>query len=204
MVSYDTEVSRPAPGRRDCLRGLLGVSGTLALGALPLSTLPTSGALAAVTLAPRLPATRRLSFHSLHTDERLSATYLRDGRRDRGAMAEIDALLRDWRTAEVRPIDPRLLDQLFALKESLGSSGTFQVVSGYRSPETNAKLAALSDGVAKRSYHMRGMAIDIRLSDRKLPELHEAALALRSGGVGLYTKSDFLHLDTGGVRRWGG
>ena len=198
MVSHDTKASRPASGRRACLRGLLGVTGALAFGALPLS-----GARAAAPISLRLPATRGLSFHSLHTEERLTATYLRDGRRDPVALAEIDAILRDWRTEEVRPIDPRLLDQLFALKESLGSRGTFQVVSGYRSPKTNARLAAQSDGVAKRSYHMRGMAIDIRLSDRRLPELHEAALDLRSGGVGLYTRSDFLHLDTGGVRRWG-
>ena len=183
--------SRNDPGRRACL---LGLGAALAFGALPLR-----GALA----FGRLPDTRTLSFRSLHTEERLTATYLRDGRRDPGAMAEIDAILRDWRAEEVRPIDPRLLDQLVALRDSLGSGGTFEIISGYRSPATNAKLAAITDGVSKRSYHMRGMAIDIRLSDRKLTQVHEAALRLRAGGVGLYTKSGFLHLDTGGVRTWG-
>ena len=189
MGPDDKTASRGNPGRRACL---LGLGASLALGAVPLR-----GALA------RLPDTRVLSFHSLHTGERLTATYLREGRRDSAALAEIDAILRDWRAEEVRPIDPRLLDQLVALRESLGSGGTFEIISGYRTPATNAKLAATTDGVSRRSYHMRGMAIDIRLSDRKLAEVHEAALTLRSGGVGLYSKSGFLHLDTGGVRRWG-
>ncbi|MDJ0943569.1 MAG: DUF882 domain-containing protein [Kiloniellales bacterium] len=194
MLFHETTDSRPVPGRRACLRGLVGLTGGLALGALPLS-----GSLAAA----RLPEPRKLSFQSLHTGERLTATYFRDGRYDPLALAEIDELLRDWRSGEVRPMDRALLDQLAALQEALGSGGTFEVISGYRSPTTNGKLAAQSSGVAKRSLHMRGRAIDVRLSDRRLAEVHDAALRLRAGGVGLYTRSDFLHLDTGRVRRWG-
>ncbi len=195
MQLHDTKDSRPAPGRRACLRGLLGLTGTLALGAFPLKD-----SLAAV----RLPATRKLSFHSLHTNERLAATYVRHGRYDPVALAEIDELLRDWRSGEVLRIDRALLDQLAVLQELLGSSGTFEVISGYRSPKTNRKLAAHNNGVAKRSLHMRGKAIDIRLTDRRLRDVHKVALRMQAGGVGLYTKSDFLHLDTGRVRRWGG
>ena len=194
MLSEETKQARLLPGRRTCLRGLLGATGALALAATPLT-----GALATA----RLPASRKLSFHSLHTGERLTATYARDGRYDPVALAEIDELLRDWRSGEVWSMDRGLLDQLVALRETLGSSGTFEVISGYRSPKTNGELAAQSRGVAKRSLHMRGKAIDVRLSDRKLAEVHDAALRMQAGGVGLYTKSDFLHLDTGRVRRWG-
>lgn len=151
-----------------------------------------------------LPPKRALSFHSLHTDERLTATYLRGGAYEAKGLAEIDFILRDWRSGEVWRMDRDLLDLLYVIQRKLDCRTPIQIISGYRSPKTNAKLAAESHGVAKRSLHMRGMAIDFRLPDRDLKAVHQAALALGAGGVGLYSRSSFIHLDTGRVRSWGG
>lgn len=145
---------------------------------------------------------RRLSFVNLHTDETLTALYWSNGSYQHNAVQDINYLLRDFRTGDVYPIDLRLLDLLYTLQHKVRSRSPFQVISGYRSPATNAKLAALSDGVARRSYHTKGMAIDIALADRRLPTLHQAALALRAGGVGFYPKPGFVHVDVGPVRTW--
>jgi uncharacterized protein YcbK (DUF882 family) len=99
-------------------------------------------------------------------------------------------------------IDLRLLDLLYALQLTLRTRTSFEVISGYRSPATNAMLASASDGVAKKSLHMQGMAIDIRLADRRLSTLREAALRLQAGGVGYYPRPDFVHVDVGRVRSW--
>lgn len=194
MTPDDRDGNWRYPARRACLRGLLGFAGTLALGASPWG---------AAIASCGLPKTRTLSLRSLHTEERLTATYLRDGKYDSAALQDIDAILRDWRTEEVWSMDRDLLDLLFAVQQRTGSRGAVEVISGYRSPKTNAKLAAGSKGVAKRSLHMQGRAIDIRFSDRRLADLHDAALSMKAGGVGLYSKSGFVHLDTGRVRRWG-
>jgi uncharacterized protein YcbK (DUF882 family) len=101
-------------------------------------------------------------------------------------------------------MDPQLFDLLYALRRRVDSQQPFNLISGYRSPSTNATLAAKSNGgVAKRSLHMQGRATDIALPDRDLKALHKTALALKAGGVGLYSKSGFLHVDTGRVRQWG-
>jgi uncharacterized protein YcbK (DUF882 family) len=147
-------------------------------------------------------AKRRLSFVNLHTDEKLTALYWANGAYQPSAVKDINYLLRDFRTGEVRAIDLRLLDLLYTLQHRVKSGSPFQVISGYRSPKTNAKLAALSDGVARRSYHMKGMAIDVALTDRTLPALREAAMSLRAGGVGFYPKPGFVHVDVGPVRTW--
>ena len=188
------EPSQPT-SRRGFLRSTLG----LAAGAAALTVLPRTGAWA----HSATPRTRALSFRSLHTGEALSATYVKGGAFDPAELAKINWILRDWRSGEMARIDPELLDQLFALRGRLDSAGTFEIISGYRSPKTNAALAAKNGGVAKRSLHMKGQAIDVRLADRRLDSLHRAALALRAGGVGLYSKSGFIHLDTGRVRNWG-
>ena len=154
--------------------------------------------------AAALPAVRALSIHALHTGERLRAVFYRDGRYDAVALGEIDHVLRDWRTGDVREIDRGLLDLLSVLHDRIGGSQPFQLISGYRSAATNAALAANSNGVARRSLHLRGMAADIRLPGCDLRTLHEAAVSLKAGGVGLYTRSDFVHVDTGRVRYWGG
>ncbi|MGE0120831.1 MAG: DUF882 domain-containing protein [Dongiaceae bacterium] len=147
-------------------------------------------------------ATRRLSFVNLHTGENLTAAYWSNGAYERAAVEDINHLLRDFRTGEVHPIDLRLLDLLHVLQRGVESRSPFQVISGYRSPATNAKLAAAGGGVARRSYHMKGMAIDVALADRKLRTLRDAALSLAAGGVGYYPNPGFVHVDVGPVRSW--
>jgi uncharacterized protein YcbK (DUF882 family) len=165
--------------------------------AVAAATLPTPSWAAAPGTAKR-----RLSFVNLHTDETLTALYWANGSYQHNAVQDINHVLRDFRTGDVHAIDLRLLDLLYTLQHRVRSQSPFQVISGYRSPATNAKLAALSDGVAHNSYHMRGMAIDIALADRALPTLHQAALSLRAGGVGFYPKPGFVHVDVGPIRTW--
>lgn len=149
-----------------------------------------------------VPGARRLSLYSLHTGEQLSTVFWQDGRLLPDALAAIDHHLRDFRTGDVRPIDPGLLDLLHQLSSVMDYQEPIHVISGYRSAKTNAMLAKRSNRVAKKSYHLRGMAIDIRLPKRGLEALRRAAVGLARGGVGFYPKSDFVHVDTGPVRRW--
>ncbi|QID16824.1 DUF882 domain-containing protein [Nitrogeniibacter mangrovi] len=177
--------ARPCPTRRRLIQTLGGLSLGLGLGNAWGRTEPC-----------------RLSFHHLHTGERLSTVYRVDGRYQREALTRIAWLLRDFRTGKTHPMDPQLLDILHAL--SLRCEGeTFEVISGYRAPATNAMLARTTSGVARHSLHMEGRAIDVRLTGRATAQLRDAALALRRGGVGFYPDSDFVHLDTGRVRAWG-
>lgn len=118
------------------------------------------------------------------------------------ALSAVSHLLRDFRTGDEHPIDPRLLDLLHALHVSIGSQRPFEIISGYRSPGTNAMLRTHGGGVASGSLHMQGRAIDLRVGDVPLASLRDAALALRRGGVGYYPTSNFVHVDTGRVRRW--
>lgn len=180
--------SRPTPDRRSFLRW--GIAAAAA--ALPAPAWATALG----------TAKRRLSFVNLHTDETLTALYWANGSYQRSAVADINYLLRDFRTGDVHAIDLRLLDLLYTLQHKVGTQAPFQVISGYRSPATNARLASLSDGVARRSYHMKGMAIDIALADKSLPALHQAALSMKAGGVGFYPKPGFVHVDVGPVRTW--
>lgn len=145
---------------------------------------------------------RSLSFYNLHTGESLKTVYCENGGYVAGALQEINYVLRDFRANEVKPIDPRLLDLLVVLHDRLGTAAPYDVISGYRSPKTNAMLHANSESVAVHSLHIDGRAIDIRVPNRDLSTLHNAALALRAGGVGYYPNSDFVHVDTGRVRRW--
>ena len=173
-------------------RGLIGTGAALAL---------TGGPLKALAATPR-PHERTLGFHNLHTGESVTRPYRVGDRYISSSLAEIDRVLRDFRTGEVKPIDPALLDFLHDLRHVMGSDQPFHVISGYRSPKTNAKLASKSGGVAKKSLHMRGMAIDVRLPHQDLTKVRQAAIALELGGVGYYPGSDFVHLDTGRVRFW--
>jgi len=172
-------------------RVLKGIIGSLAL-------VGHSSAWAAVA---GFSTIRRLSFENLHTGERLNATYWAEGRYEAEALRDIAWVLRDHRANEVHPIDPRLLDLLYALGRAIGPHG-FQVISGYRSPVTNARLAAASEGVATHSLHTQGMAIDVRVQGIRTSALRDAALELHGGGVGYYPRSDFVHVDVGRVRRW--
>ena len=192
------EICAPATRRR-----FLSRAATAAVFGTVISTLPVARSLAARHLIGNLPPERDLAFVSLHTGEHLSTTYARAGSYVPKALHEIDHVLRDWRSGEAVAMDPGLLDLLFALRRKVGSTAPLEIISGYRSPKTNAQLSAKSGGVAKRSLHMRGMAVDVRLPDRELALLHRAARELEAGGVGLYSKSGFIHVDTGRVRYWG-
>jgi uncharacterized protein YcbK (DUF882 family) len=153
-------------------------------------------------IPPQNHAARALSFYNLHTDERLSTVYYENGQYLEGALQEINYFFRDFRANEIKPIDPRLLDLLHAIHQALDSSKPFNLISGYRSPATNAMLAARSEGVARHSMHIEGRAADINVPDRQLSILQRVALALQFGGVGYYPQSDFVHVDTGRVRHW--
>ena len=145
---------------------------------------------------------RRLRFYNLHTGEQLSATYWIEGQYIPEELAAINHVLRDHRTDTVASIDKRLLNQLSVLQHNINYNGHIHVISGYRSPKTNARLQHTSTGVAKRSLHMQGRAIDLRLPGIELKQLRQVALAMHAGGVGYYPKSDFIHLDTGRARFW--
>ena len=174
-------------------RHFLKTSAALALGhCLPAAAWAGASA--------RQPKSLRL-YHT-HTGEALERVFWTDGRYVPAALAEISRLLRDHRTNEVAPIAPGLLSLLERIASLLGGGVVLHVISGYRSPHTNQMLVEQSDGVAKRSLHMEGRAIDIRIPGRELADLRNAALSLRSGGVGFYPRSQFVHVDTGRVRSW--
>jgi uncharacterized protein YcbK (DUF882 family) len=153
-------------------------------------------------VTPTQNAVRRISLLNLHTDERCSVVYKEAGAVIPDALGEVNRVLRDFRTGDVHPIDTRLLDMLADLSVEMETTQPFHIISGYRSPKTNSMLHEKSDGVATRSLHMDGKAVDIRLPGRSLAKVRDAALAMRRGGVGYYAKSDFVHVDTGRVRRW--
>ena len=164
---------------------------------------------AAVTLAaPNVIASavtardRELTFYNTHTGEKLSATFWSDGNYLDDGIDEINWILRDHRAGIANPIDPKLLDLLHQLQAKVEHQGEFHIISGYRSPATNNMLNKRSSGVAKRSYHMQGKAIDVRLPGFDSRQLRKAAIALKGGGVGFYSSSDFVHLDVGRVRYW--
>ncbi len=145
---------------------------------------------------------KTLSFYHTHTLKELSIVYFRNGRHIPSALASINNFLKDFRTGDIHPIDPALLDLLHDLRQTTGTKDFFEVISGYRSPETNTKLKSKSGGVASHSLHMLGKAIDVRLPSFNTGRLHQIALASQRGGVGYYPQSDFIHLDTGHVRTW--
>lgn len=147
-------------------------------------------------------AVRRISLLNLHTDERCSVVYSEAGQKIPDALSEVNRVLRDFRTGEVHPIDTRLLDLMADLAVKLDTNTPFHIISGYRSPKTNSMLHDKSGGVATKSLHMQGMAVDIRVPGRQLAKVRDTALAMSRGGVGYYAKSDFVHVDVGRVRRW--
>jgi len=147
---------------------------------------------------------RRLQFVNTHTGEQLDATYFEDGAYLPARMGLFDWVLRDHRSNEVFPIDKQLFDLLHELAASAGVVPRYQIISGYRSPATNAMLVATTDGVSSQSLHMQGKAIDVRLAGVPTVALRDLALAKEAGGVGYYPVSDFVHLDIGRVRQWSG
>ena len=174
--------------RRDFLRMAAGAAATMAAPAA--LAIPVSN------------EDRILRFMNIHTGEKLTATYWAGGDYITEELAAVERLLRDHRSNEVGTIDQSLLDMLYSLQHKVEKPGTFQVISGYRSSSSNAKLHRTTSGVAKRSLHMQGKAIDIRLPGVQLKQLRKAAIAMKTGGVGYYPDSNFIHVDTGRPRHW--
>lgn len=145
---------------------------------------------------------RGLYFYNTHTGEYLKETYWENGVYIPQALSRINYILRDFRSGEVRQIDTNLLDLLYVIKSQLGTEKPFHIISGYRSPTTNDFLRKVSTGVASKSMHMEGKAIDIYIPDVPLHVLRDTAINLKAGGVGYYPASNFVHIDTGRFRVW--
>jgi uncharacterized protein YcbK (DUF882 family) len=179
-------------------RRLLQAGGALAGATAAFGLLPRALA------APASETVRRLTLKNLHTPEVLDVAYRRGEEYVPEALAQVEVLLRDYRTGDRHTIDPRLLDYLYEVAQSAGVDPVFSVISGYRSPQTNAMLHERSSGVASHSLHMEGRAIDVRLTRVDCADLAATAMAKQRGGVGYYRQSDFVHLDTGRFRTWRG
>ncbi len=185
--------------RRKVLKaGLLGAATAI----VPIGVDAAQWAVEPANFILRPATTRALSFYNVHTGEALKTVYFDRGEYVPGALLEVNYFFRDFRANEVKVIDPRLLDLLHRINGALNTSQPFNLISGYRSPTTNAWLASQSEGVARHSLHMYGMAADINVQGRSLALLQIVALAMRGGGVGYYPRSDFVHVDIGRVRRW--
>jgi len=176
-------------------RGFLkaGLAVTAALG----FWMPPIEAVAAAPLRGRT-----VSLVNAHTGDKFKGEYWANGRYLPDAFGDIKKLMRDHRTSDIFPIDPRLMDILYVVQHRLENSNAFRVFSGYRSPKTNAMLRRKGEGVARNSLHMSGQAIDLQLPGSRLSALKKTAIAVKSGGVGFYPRSDFVHIDTGRVRHW--
>ena len=171
----------------------------LGAGALAATIVPVE-ALAAVSKLVKIE--RTLSFYNTHTGENLGVRYYQNGAYRPDALKKINFILRDHRTDRIKAIDPRLLDILYTIKQRVQARGPFHVISGYRCPESNALLRSKGGGVASNSLHLHGRAIDIRLPGYSTARLHKLCVGLKTGGIGYYPRSDFLHLDTGKFRTW--
>ena len=179
-------------GRRDFIGlGMLG---------FVLSFFPREVLAAARSL---LTIERSLSLHNTHTGESLDTVYWAHGDYLPGALDDLNYILRDHRTEEIKPIDTQLLDLLHALSETLCARQPFHIISGYRSQATNDFLRTRGRGVARNSLHIQGKAMDIRLPGCDLSVLRESAMGLRGGGVGYYPRPNFVHVDIGRLRHWG-
>ena len=178
-------------GRREVIRASLGLAATaVGAAALPLPALAASG------------AARRLNVKRAYTEDSFQGVYWENGRYNRDALQKLDWVFRDLSAEEVTPMDPRLFDVLHSVAQRLESHESFQVISGYRSPEYNASLRSRSRRVSTVSLHMSGMAADCRLPDRDSYGMARLAAEMQMGGVGLYRRDGFVHLDCGQPRRW--
>ena len=173
--------------RRTALIGLAATAATLSVPGLARATLPSEA--------------RSLKMVNLHTGERFKGVYAEGGDYDPAALAQINSVLRDHRADEATEMDPALFDWMVSLQERLGGD-EFHIISGYRAPKTNAAMRREGRGVAKKSYHMKGQAIDLRMTGVKTADIRDLARTDQLGGVGYYSKSDFVHIDTGRVRTW--
>ena len=195
MPDQNRQIGKKNVTRRDMLKAG-------ALGGLLLATVAGPAQAASRLVVPSGAGAMKIAFRNQHTGESFNGVYKVGDRYIPEAFTQINHVLRDFRTGEVFPIDPRVMDILFTVHDRIGAHAPFEVLSGYRSPKTNAMLARNTDGVAQNSLHMTGQAIDIRLPGYSTWKLFDLAAKLRTGGTGYYKKSNFVHLDTGEVRRW--
>ncbi len=200
MTSQTTGASASSVSRRK----FLGF-GALALGSLTASSLITTPASAAIFgrgTAEEFDGARKIAFRNTHTGETFSGVYRVGDKYLPDAFDRINIVLRDFRSNELFPIDPRVLDIIYTVHQMTDKNEPYEVLSGYRCPKTNAGLRSNSEGVAKNSLHMTGQAIDLRLPGFQTKRIRELAVSLKAGGVGYYPKSNFVHMDTGDVRSW--
>lgn len=177
--------------RRDLMKlGLMGILGSV-VPLLPAKTAQASSY-----------GAQRVSFRQQHTGETFNGVYRVGDRYLPEAFERMNYVLRDFRTREVFPMDPRVIDIISIIQAKSGSSQPLEILSGYRSPKTNAMLRRASTGVAKNSFHMYGQALDIRMPGQSTRNIRNIARSLRAGGVGYYPKSNFVHVDTGTIRSW--
>jgi uncharacterized protein YcbK (DUF882 family) len=186
----------PDPTRRRFMRQAAHAAGAAALAGLGTSGMAQAGPAATA-------GERALDFVHTHTGERIGLVFAVGREYMTDSLTALNRFLRDHYTGDVGRIDPLLFDLLHRVRSLLGAQTPFEVISGYRCPDTNQRLRATGGGgVARRSLHMDGRAIDVRLRGVKLADLRDAALALQGGGVGYYARDGFVHLDTGRVRAW--
>ena len=147
---------------------------------------------------------RRIRMYSGRTGERIDMVYWIEGEYIKESVKQITHFMRDWRNDQTKQIDLRTVDIMAAAHNLLDANEPYMLLSGYRSPQTNAMLRSKSRGVARNSLHMKGQAADLRLNSRSVSQMARAAAACRAGGVGKYSRSNFVHMDCGVVRSWGG
>lgn len=164
--------------------------------------LARAGAGSVISATSTTAAERTLRMYNIHTGESLRSLFWADGTFVPDALTDINKLLRDHRNNQIAAIDPTLLLLLDRVSAQVGSGKVLHIISGYRSPESNQLLADTTSGVATRSLHLEGKAIDVRIPGRDLASLHQAALRAGGGGVGYYPDSQFVHMDTGRLRHW--
>lgn len=175
---------------------------TLGMVAAGFSLFSTAGLAKTNTPNKATATSRKLNIRSLNTNETLNITYFNGKTYDKAALKSIANLFRDRRSQEVHDIDPKVLDQLYRLHKQFGFDKQILLICGYRSPHTNAAMHSNKSGVAKKSLHMLGQAVDFRIEGVPLKTLREAALKMKAGGVGYYPRSNFIHIDSGSVRSW--
>jgi uncharacterized protein YcbK (DUF882 family) len=185
------EPHAPSPGRRGFLALAAGLCGLVAFGS------GTAQAAARVSQAPR-----RLFIARPQAGESFKGVYFADGRYLPEAVVRIGRIMRDPYDDTTR-IDPRLIDLMARMQRTLGTGEPLQIVSGYRSPRSNARARSADSRVARNSFHTQGQAVDLRVDGYTIGQLRRAAIALQAGGVGTYPRRNFLHLDVGPIRRWG-
>lgn len=183
-------------------RNFLGL-GALAIGAAAASSIVPSTASAAIfSRGSQFDGARKITFRNSHTGETFSGVYRVGDKYLPDAFDRINIVLRDFRSNELFPIDPRVIDIIYSVHELSGHGEPYEVLSGYRCPKTNAGLRSHSEGVAKNSLHMTGQAIDLRMPNYDTKQIKKLAVSLKAGGVGYYPKSNFVHMDSGDVRTW--